>query len=61
MAWNQREPSIQVGEQVFETAHAVQFREDRPPLIDRPRIESRELPLFKPRAELLDRRLQIFG
>ena len=60
MTRNLREPSIQVGEQVFDTAHRVQFRQDGAPLVDRPRVESGELPFFKPRAELIERRFQVF-
>ena len=47
-AGNSREPSIQLGHQVFETAHRVQFSEDRASLLESPRFDSCEFSLFQP-------------
>jgi hypothetical protein len=39
---------IQLGDQIFEPAHRVQFRQNCASLIDSPRIDSRELSLLQP-------------
>src|SRR6202023_1148077 len=46
------EPSIQLGDQVFEAAHRMQFGEDRAMLIESPGFDAREFSLLQPRAEL---------
>jgi len=39
----------------------MQFGEDRAPLIERPRFDSREFSLSQPGAELLERHFHVIG